>query len=124
AHMIDQGLAWGASSYRCNSYVPGIGLQDTLLLTGLFHDINGGKSPTKTYLTGLSMGGHITLLGMHELPTTFAGALALCPAGPTLFDYFSANGAAAEVVTALKFSPAEPSMATLVKMFGVMGLPP
>lgn len=124
SHMIEQGFAWAASSYRCNGYVPGIGLQDTLLLTGVFHDINGGKSPTRTYLTGVSMGGHATLLGMHQLPTAFAGGLAMCAAGPTLFDYFGANSAAAEVVTGLKFSGSEPATATFAKMLAAMGTPP
>ena len=36
------------------------------------------------------MGGHVTLLGMHEFPTSFAGGLAMCPAGPELFDFFTA----------------------------------
>lgn len=123
-HMIKNGFAWAASSYRCNSYVPGIGLQDTILLTGLFYDVNGGKAPERTYLTGASMGGHVTLLGMHEYPTAFAGAMALCPAGPTLFDYFGANGAAAEVVTGLKFGGGEASSATLAKMMAQFGTAP
>ena len=124
ANMIQQGFAWAASSYRCNGYVPGIGLQDTLLLTGVFQDMNGGQAAKKTYLTGHSMGGHVTLLGMHEYPATFAGALAMCPAAPVLFDYFTAMGAAAEVVTGLTFSSSTPATDTLVRMFGIMGTPP
>lgn len=123
ADLISKGYAWAASSYRCNGYVPGIGLQDTLLLTGVFQDVNGYKAPTRTYLTGTSMGGHITLLGAHEFPTTFAGHLAMCPAGPGLFDYFAANGAAAEVVTGLKFSTSEPAATTLAKMLAITGTP-
>lgn len=30
------GFAWAASSYRCNGYVPGIGLLDTLALRDVF----------------------------------------------------------------------------------------
>ena len=78
-HLIDQGFAWAASSYRCNGYVPGIGLQDTMALTDLFTKFNGGTAPRRVYLTGTSMGGHVTLLGMHEFPTSFAGGLAMCP---------------------------------------------
>jgi pimeloyl-ACP methyl ester carboxylesterase len=121
--LIEQGYAWAASSYRCNGYVPGIGLQDTMLLTPLFLEING-KAPSRTYLTGHSMGGHITVLGMQEFPKAFDGALAMCPAGPGLFDYFTAMGAAAEVVTGLKFSGAEPAAATLAKMLAITGTPP
>lgn len=122
-HLITKGYAWAASSYRCNGYVPGIGLQDTLLLTELFYNANGQKASSKTYLTGISMGGHITILGAHEFPTTFAGYLAMCPAGPGLFDYFAANGAAMEVVTGLKFSTTEPAATSLAKMLAVTGTP-
>jgi hypothetical protein len=31
------------------------------------------------------MGGHVTLPGMQEFPTSFAGGLAMWPAGPELF---------------------------------------
>jgi pimeloyl-ACP methyl ester carboxylesterase len=88
-HLIQEGFAWAASSYRCNGYVPGIGLQDTMALTDLFTKFNAGKAPQRVYLTGGSMGGHVTLLGMHEFPTSFAGGLAMCPSGPELFDYIS-----------------------------------
>ena len=46
----------------------------------------------------------MTLLGMHEYPTRFAGGLAMCPAGPGLFDYFAAVGGAAEVITGIQFT--------------------
>ncbi len=102
-HLIDNGFAWAASSYRCNGYVPGMGLEDTMALVDLFTRFNSGTAPRRTYLTGTSMGGHVTLLGMHEFPTSFAGGLAMCPAGPELFDYFTAVGAAAEVITGVQF---------------------
>ncbi len=70
-----------------------------MALTDLFTKFNGGTAPRRVYLTGTSMGGHVTLLGMHEFPTSFAGGLAMCPAGPELFDFFTAIGAAAEAIT-------------------------
>ena len=97
-HLIRKGFAWAASSYRCNGYVPGQGLLDTMALSDLFTKTNGDRAPQRTYLTGTSMGGHVTLLGMQEFPTAFAGGLAMCPAGSELFDYFAAVSAAAEVV--------------------------
>jgi pimeloyl-ACP methyl ester carboxylesterase len=102
-HVVKQGFAWAASSYRCNGYVPGQGLVDTMLLSDLFKESNGGRAATRTFLTGESMGGHVTLLGMQEFPTAFAGGLAMCPAGPELFDYFAAMSAAAEVVSGVHF---------------------
>jgi pimeloyl-ACP methyl ester carboxylesterase len=123
-HLIEQGFAWAASSYRCNGYVPGMGLQDTMALVDLFRKFNGGTPPRRTYLTGGSMGGHVTLLGMHEFPTSFAGGLAMCPAGPELFDYFTAVGAAAEVVTGITFNEPGSVQQDVQKMTEILGQPP
>jgi pimeloyl-ACP methyl ester carboxylesterase len=103
-HLIERGFAWASSSYRCNGYVPGQGLEDTMALVGLFTRFNDGRAAGRVYLTGTSMGGHVTLLGMHEYPTSFAGGLAMCPAGPGLFDFFAAVGGAAEVITGTQFT--------------------
>src|SRR5262245_12872738 len=92
-HLIDEGFAWAASSYRCNGYVPGQGLVDTLALKDLFVQTNGGQSPKRTYLIGVSMGGHAALVAAHAMPTAFDGTLAACPAGPELFDFFTATAA-------------------------------
>ena len=123
-HLIRKGFAWAASSYRCNGYVPGVGLQDTMALTDMFTKFNGGTAPRRVYLTGTSMGGHVTLLGMHEFPTAFAGGLAMCPAGPELFDFFTAVGAAAEVVTGLPFKEPATVGDTVRQMTGLLGRPP
>jgi len=121
-HLIKEGFAWAASSYRCNGYVPGQGLVDTMALTALFTKTNGGKAPQRTYLTGVSMGGHVTVLGMHEFPTSFAGGLAMCPAGPELFDFFSATAAAAEVITGTQLK-LETMQQDIAKMGEVLGTP-
>lgn len=122
-HFAEAGIAWAASSYRCNGYVPGIGLQDTMLLTDVFKGLNANRAPLATYLVGHSMGGHITLLGVHEFPDAFDGALAYCPSGPALFDYFTAMAAAAELVTGIQFSTAELPAVTLQHMLAELGGP-
>jgi hypothetical protein len=122
-HLVKEGYAWAASSYRCNGYVPGQGLVDTIALSDLFTRTNGGRAAARTYLTGESMGGHITLLGMQEFPTAFAGGLAMCPAGPELFDYFAAMSAAAEVVSGVQFH-ADSIPQDLAKMSEAFGKPP
>ncbi len=76
------------------------------------------------YLTGTSMGGHVTLLGMHEFPTAFAGALAMCPAGPELFDYFTAVGAAAEAITGVTFRDPASTPQDVRRMAEMLGEPP
>jgi len=122
-YLIEHGYAWAASSYRCNGYVPGQGLLDTMALTDLFTKFNGGKSAGRVYLTGTSMGGHVTVLGMHKFPTAFAGGLAMCAAGPELFDYFTAVSAAAEAVSGLKFEPAN-TREVGAQMSDIFGAPP
>lgn len=123
-HVIDEGFAWAASSYRCNGYVPGMGLEDTMALVDLFTKFNNATAPRRTYLTGGSMGGHVTLLGMHEFPTSFAGGLAMCPAGPELFDYFTAVGAAAEVITGVQFKQTSTMQEDMSKITTILGQPP
>ena len=122
-HQIKEGYAWAASSYRCNGYVPGQGLLDTMALTDLFTKANGGRAPQRVYLTGTSMGGHVTLLGMHEFPTAFAGGLAMCPAGPELFDFFAATAGAAEVITGVQ-AKLDTVPADVAKMNELLGKPP
>ena len=122
-HLIQGGYAWAASSYRCNGYVPGQGLLDTMALTDLFTRANGGRAPQRVYLTGTSMGGHVTLLGMHEFPTAFAGGLAMCPAGSELFDFFAATAGAAEVITGVQ-AKLETMQADVAKMNQLLGKPP
>jgi pimeloyl-ACP methyl ester carboxylesterase len=121
-HLIKEGYAWAASSYRCNGYVPGQGLLDTMALTDLVTKFNGGRAPQRVYLTGTSMGGHVTLLGMHEFPTAFAGGLAMCPAGPELFDFFAATAGAAEVITGVQ-AKLETLQADVAKMNELLGKP-
>jgi hypothetical protein len=122
-HLIEHGYAWAASSYRCNGYVPGQGLLDTMALVDLFTKLNGGRAAGRVYLTGTSMGGHVTVLGMHRFPTAFVGGLAMCAAGPELFDYFTAASAAAEVVSGLKFEPGK-TRETGAQMNELFGAPP
>ena len=122
-HLVGEGFAWAASSYRCNGYVPGQGLLDTMALVDLFTKSNGGRAPQRTYLTGTSMGGHVTILGLHQFPTSFAAGLAMCPAGPELFDFFAGVGAAAEAITGLQFKPNELQQ-DAAKMTEMLGRPP
>src|SRR6185436_18883449 len=93
------------------------------VLTGLFAETKGGRAPQLIDLTGTSMGGHVTLLGMHEFPTSFAGGLAMCPAGPELFDFFAATAAAAEVITGVqaKLDTVQADVAKMTEMLGKPG---
>jgi pimeloyl-ACP methyl ester carboxylesterase len=86
--LVANGYAWAASSYSRNDYDPGIGMWDTFRLTKRFRGIAG--KPDQVYLTGASMGGHLTAAAVERFPRTYDGALALCGVMGDfeLFDYF------------------------------------
>jgi pimeloyl-ACP methyl ester carboxylesterase len=122
-HLIAEGFAWAASSYRCNGYVPGRGLLDTMALTEVFTKQNGGKAPDRIYLTGVSMGGHVTLLGLQEFPTSFAGGLALCPSGPGEMDFLASVAIASEFISGVKVAEATRND-DVAKLTTILGKPP
>src|SRR4051812_5956377 len=65
-YLIENGYAWAASSYSKNYYDVRAGVEDTNALARAFATIGSQKSgrpiaePTKTYIIGHSMGGHVT----------------------------------------------------------------
>jgi hypothetical protein len=120
---VDNGFAIGASSYRCNDYRPGIGLTDTVLLKGLFNAATGENEPSRTYLTGTSMGGFQTQLAMDVFPTMFDGALAMCGMNSANWDFYVAIGAAAEYITGIQFDDPDNTTATQEAMIDLLGLP-
>ena len=109
-HLISQGYAWAASSYSTNYYDVRAGVEDTNALALAFNDIaraNGRAlpAPSKTYIIGVSMGGHITAAAIDEENIAAAnnkvrynGAVPMCGVlGDTeLFDYFTAYQLAAQ----------------------------
>ena len=89
AHYLARGYAWAASSYATNGYDVGQGVRDTHALIGVFRQVTG-KRPAHVYITGASMGGHVTAVAVEEFPRSFTGAMPYCGVlGDTeLFDYF------------------------------------
>ena len=64
-HLIDNGYAWAASSYSKNYYDVRAGVEDSNNLVLNFNKITADNgrtlaAPAKHYITGHSMGGHIT----------------------------------------------------------------
>lgn len=88
-HLVGAGFAWAASSYRENGYSPGTAAEDTLALRDVVARI-AGKSPTRVYLYGQSMGGNVVTYSLEQHPDAYAGALAECGAvdGARILDYF------------------------------------
>jgi pimeloyl-ACP methyl ester carboxylesterase len=89
AHYIAQGFAWAASSYQTNGYDVGQGVRDSYALIDLFRDVTS-RSAKSVYMTGVSMGGHITAVAIEEHPRSFVGAMPACGVlgDAELFDYF------------------------------------
>jgi hypothetical protein len=108
--LIAQGYAWAASSYSRNDYDISTGVQDTHSLVQLFNGLIG--NPGKVYLTGASMGGHITAASIEQYRNTYDAAMPICGVvgDYVLFDYFlDFNVAAAELGTGSSTFPVDPA---------------
>jgi hypothetical protein len=118
-YLIQNGYAWAASSYSKNFYDVRAGVEDTNALALQFNAIaraNGRElaAPSKVYITGHSMGGHITAAAIEDEAYATAnhkmkynGAVPMCGVfGDTeLFDYFSGAQIAAQALAGLPKYP-------------------
>ena len=109
-YLLNNGYAWAASSYTKNYYDVRAGVEDTNLLANNFSTIASAKgrpltAPSKIFITGVSMGGHIIGAAIDaEAQSTalnkvkYAGAVPMCGVlGDTeLFNYFSGYQVAAQ----------------------------
>jgi hypothetical protein len=86
--LLDQGYAWAASSYYANDYDVRSGVLSTRDLADHFGRVVG--KPRRTYLAGVSMGGHVTARSIEEYPGYYAAALPMCGVlgDHELFDFF------------------------------------
>ncbi len=86
--LLDQGYAWAASSYAGNGYDIRTGVLSTKALADLFGTMF--DHPSRTYITGVSMGGHIIGRSLEQFPRYYAGALPMCGVlgDQALFDFF------------------------------------
>ena len=86
--LIAYGYAWAASSYSKNAYDVAQGAKDTHALTKFFNGLIG--KPVYTYISGASMGGHITAVIIEQWPNSYDGAMPMCGvmADYELFDFF------------------------------------
>jgi hypothetical protein len=99
AFLIANGYAWAASSYSKNAYDPSQGAKDTHALTQLFNGLVG--KPGRTYITGASMGGHVTGIVAEQWPRSYDGAMPICGVmgDYELFDYFLDFNLAAQTLS-------------------------
>lgn len=96
--LIQLGFAWASSSYTTNDYDVKAGVQSTHALAELMNDQMGQAS--KVYLTGASMGGHVTAVSIEFYDDFYDAALPICGAiaDYELFDYFLDFNAAAQQI--------------------------
>ncbi len=120
-YLIQNGYAWAASSYSKNYYDVRAGVEDTNALALEFNKIAAKNSralaaPTRIYITGVSMGGHISAAAIEDETAItannkvkYAGAVPMCAvAGDTeLFDTFAAIQIAAQTVAGLASNPTD-----------------
>lgn len=120
-YLIQNGYAWAASSYSKNYYDVRAGVEDTNALALAFNKIataNGRtlSSPTKTYITGHSMGGHITAAAIEDEAQTTAvnkvkynGAVPMCGVmgDAELFNQFAAMQVTAQALAGLPSYPTD-----------------
>lgn len=131
-YLIENGYAWAASSYAKNYYDVRAGVEDTNALALEFKAIAAKNArvlstPTKVYITGHSMGGHITAAAIEDEAAAYAvnkvkyaGAVPMCGVlGDTeLFNQFAAMQVTAQALAGLpsyptaKWSEIEPMVRT------------
>jgi hypothetical protein len=86
--LVANGFAWAASSFSKNDYDVAQGVKDTHALTQRFNGVVG--EPDRVYLTGASMGGHVTAVAIEQYSDTYDGAMPICGVlgDLELFDFF------------------------------------
>jgi pimeloyl-ACP methyl ester carboxylesterase len=117
-YLIENGYAWAASSYSTNYYDVRAGVEDTNALALAFKKIaaDNGRTldePSKRYIIGHSMGGHVTgaAIEREALETAvhkveYNGAVPMCGVmGDTeLFNFFTAFQWAAEKIAGVPYT--------------------
>jgi acetyl esterase/lipase len=120
-YLIQNGYAWAASSYRTNYYDVRAGVEDTNALALAFTSIaaSNGRllaTPARIYITGHSMGGHVTAAAIEaEAALTarnkvnYSGAVPMCGVvGDTeLFNEFAAMQVTAQALAGFADHPTD-----------------
>lgn len=81
--FLSRGFAFAASDYSVQGWAVKEAIEDTEALRRYFVARHG--TPSDTYITGHSMGGHITVAILERYPEVYQGALPMCgPLGPAV----------------------------------------
>ena len=118
-YLIQNGYAWASSSYSKNYYDVRAGVEDTNGLALQFVAIATKNArtlvtPSKIYITGHSMGGHITAAAIEDEAAStavnkvkYAGAVPMCGVvgDAELFNQFSAMQVTAQAIAGVPSYP-------------------
>ncbi|MFE6508007.1 hypothetical protein ACFVDI_17010 [Nocardioides sp. NPDC057767] len=87
--FLEQGYAWAASSYSTNGYDVGAGVRSTRDLATYASELLPRRA-SRTYVTGVSMGGHVIGRSLEQYPGFYDGAMPMCGqlGDVELFDFF------------------------------------
>jgi pimeloyl-ACP methyl ester carboxylesterase len=128
--FVDEGYAWAASSYYDNGYDVRAGVRSEHALAvhvaRLLH-----RHPTRTYIVGVSMGGHVIGRSLEQYPYFYAGALPMCGVlgDDRLFDFFTDYNLVAQDLAGVPAYPAPADYLTadvpvIEAKLGLAGLQP
>lgn len=110
-HLLSRGFAWAASSYETNGYNVRTGVDSTKALADYVDAEILPHQASRIYITGASMGGHITARSIEDHPRYYAGAMPICGVlgDFELFNFFTAyNLVAQQLVLGDSTFPVEP----------------
>ncbi len=109
--LLANGYAWGASSYDRNGYDVLSGARSTKILASYLFRRILPERPEHIFLTGVSMGGHVTGYSMERYRWLYDGAMPVCGVmgDYELFDVFlDFNLAAQQLGTGSSTFPVDP----------------
>ena len=125
--FLSRGFAFAASDYSVQGWAVKEGIEDTEALRRYFVSKHG--APAETYITGHSMGGHITMAIIERYPEVYRGAMPMCgPLGPAI-DFLNTGLFDMLVTFEALFpgtigSPYEPSAETAKKVTAALAADP
>lgn len=104
--FVDEGYAWAASSYYDNSYDVEAGVVSEHDLAQHVQSLLG-KNPSRTYIVGVSMGGHVIGRSLEQYPNFYDGALPMCGVlgDNRLFDFFTDYNLVAQDLSGVRAYP-------------------
>jgi fermentation-respiration switch protein FrsA (DUF1100 family) len=127
--FLNEGYAWAASSYYDNGYDIKAGVLNTKDLADQFRRLV--NRPHRTYIAGVSMGGHIIGRSLEQYPSFYDGALPMCGVlgDQQQFDYLTDYNLVAQALAGVPAYPLHPDYyPTIVRRIqtnlGLIGLTP